>query len=1102
MLKYFINFLYKRRLLCTLLLKNSLQKALYWGGGVFCIVLSLFLTSCDNFLKAADIKDEIEKVIEYNNAQLVNVLIRSEERIGSFLLEGEKEFKINHTVAEVQFTANNKVCIFEGLEAVSKTDTSISRNDCVEIKKISGNKDTGVYTYTIKVTQKQNDILIRPVYQLRPSVVSISPLYTNDPTEPIVITFDVPVEDKDSKKETPVFDFNNISIKYGNIDITNKFNQPVLNEDKTVLTINPDSTKFNEFLSDNYNVTYVNINISLDPRTLFDVNGNYLYFAEDNSLNFTVHYCTDFETTPPLEIGFVVYKNWDSTTDSGESEDELSLTYEEILEDYEHYENYEYDELIEEEKYAAHIIGEYVYISGRYNDEDSDIKTIEVEEYFDEDLNPNCYEEYTTPITKKYTKESDEVILWNKYYNGDIAFCIKKKLLSPDGLIRLRTTVKDTYGNPADTQEVCVIKSTSIEFYNNLYLINVPTLKFCHTDDPQSFDMAKYEAELRDIKFIYYSPFYDNRGEKVDEELMDENCYFSPMYGYRILNPDKVYKTIKCQYYNDNNELVEKSMNCDAYTEPKYFNAYKFHCIIPESDVADLNNLKLKILIEDDFGNTYYKDYCFPGRTVLARDEKDSTQRHIYKVSETDDDEATGLIVFKNGNNWLAQFYGNDIDLNITYIPDGTEFYLVSSSDDSLTAPLNEKFIAGSKALGTHAIEYDRISYELKENQKILIDIKIKDSSLNYFDSIFAKIGDEDDGLDQYKSYYLTKGEKSIKILKRTSDLFYDPQKVILYGIKNGVCSISDEIHIQKFTDPKYDNISPLIEWSGMHFRFPEYFYFNPEDRQSGVSRISINGITFDYPAISDNEHHYSYIVNYNNHGISLQPVEIGNNLWNSNCDGVILLNLYDVIDYSLGFPCINLEIKVYDKANNVYTEKVNEKIEKGTPVKLSNPSSNTWSLNTSNFNVSRFINQNWEFYMYREGGSKTIAALSNYFVRFYDEYSIPTYYYKTSSVHNKINDSLALTGSQTQMRVSSNDPVLVQTIVTPRSYSVCKDWTKEEWLFYKKIIGEEVFYLSSSNTRAIYNIPLDQIKQDECYVVIAHFADGSSIMSEVMVKE
>ena len=219
-------------------------------GCILCLTFTVLFTSCENFLKASEIREEIEKVIDYNNAQLVNVLIHSEERIGSFLVEGEKEFKINHTVAEVQFTANNKVCIFEGLEAVSKTDTSISRNDCVEIKKISGNKDTGVYTYTIKVTQKQNDILIKPVYQLRPSVISISPLYTNDPTDPIVITFDVPVEDLDSKKETPVFDFSNISIKYGNTDITDNFYEPVLSKDKTFVTITPDSAKFNKFLEE------------------------------------------------------------------------------------------------------------------------------------------------------------------------------------------------------------------------------------------------------------------------------------------------------------------------------------------------------------------------------------------------------------------------------------------------------------------------------------------------------------------------------------------------------------------------------------------------------------------------------------------------------------------------------------------------------------------------------------------------------------------------------------------------------------------------------------------------------------------------------------
>lgn len=846
-----------------------------------------------------------------------------------------------------------------------------------------------------------------------------------------------------------------------------------------------------------------------------------MYFAEDNSLNFTVHYVTGFEIAPPVKDEFGVYKDWDTTTDSGDHKFNLKLR--DFQDDFALYNKFYYEgDLppwegwddavipIPDYQFADHITDEYVYIYGKYYDNDNDVKTIEVEEYFNDDLNPECYEEHTSYITKKYTKDSDEVILWNKYSTGKIAFCIKKKLLSPDGIIRLRTTVKDTYGNPATTQEVCVIKSTSIRFYNWATLINVTTERYMiGGSGPKDFDMEMYENELRDIKFIYYDYDYEKYGEDVDE-LINENYVFWPEYGYKYINPEKVFKSIKCQYYKDNGDLATGELVAQAYTEEGYETAIKWHYTIPETDVADLNHLKIKIIIEDIIGNTYSEDYTFPGRTVVASDDEifyssswSEYRRRILKLSETDDAEVPGLIVFKSGNSWKTKyFWSNNIELKQDYLPIGTEYYLVSTASDTLTAPLNEKFVVGGATSGTHPIEYDKISYELKEDEKILIDIKIKDNSINYFDSIFAKTGDEDDEIHELATYYLSKGEKSIKFLQNTSYLFSDPQKIILYGIKDGVCSISEDIHIQKFTDPKYDNISPFIEWRGIDIRFPEYYYFLPQDRQSGVSRISINDITFDYPVTTDDKH-YSYIVNYNNNKISLQPVEIEKGLWNSTRDGVILLPLYDIIDYSLGFPCINLEIKVYDKANNVYTKKINEKIIQETPVTITNDiNSNQWYLSKQNYNVSTYINNNWKHRYFGLGVSRYYSSISNYFVRLYDECSIPTYYYKTSSTHDYSNDSLALTGSSTQMRVSSNDPVLVQTIVTPRSYSVCKDWSKEEWMFFKKIVDDEVFNLNSSNKRATYNIPLDQINQDECYVVIAHFADGSSIISDVMVKE
>ncbi|MBR4791973.1 MAG: hypothetical protein IK024_13875, partial [Treponema sp.] len=53
---------------------------------------------------------------------------------------------------------------------------------------------------------------------------------------------------------------------------------------------------------------------------------------------------------------------------------------------------------------------------------------------------------------------------------------------------------------------------------------------------------------------------------------------------------------------------------------------------------------------------------------------------------------------------------------------------------------------------------------------------------------------------------------------------------------------------------------------------------------------------------------------------------------------------------------------------------------------------------------------------------------------------------------------------------------------------------------FYLAEIG--YFRLSQNGRFRLALTPLNEIKSGECYVVIAHFADGTSAMSDVMVKE
>ena len=92
---------------------------------------------------------------------------------------------------------------------------------------------------------------------------------------------------------------------------------------------------------------------------------------------------------------------------------------------------------------------------------------------------------------------------------------------------------------------------------------------------------------------------------------------------------------------------------------------------------------------------------------------------------------------------------------------------------------------------------------------------------------------------------------------------------------------------------------------------------------------------------------------------------------------------------------------------------------------------------------------------------------------------------------------------SKSSVAVSSDQPVFVQTIVTVKDYDTCKSWDTAKWEEnFPKHVGDSVLDFSpSDHSPKRYVIPVDLIHEGECYVVIAHFADGSTAMSEVMQK-
>ena len=119
------------------------------------------------------------------------------------------------------------------------------------------------------------------------------------------------------------------------------------------------------------------------------------------------------------------------------------------------------------------------------------------------------------------------------------------------------------------------------------------------------------------------------------------------------------------------------------------------------------------------------------------------------------------------------------------------------------------------------------------------------------------------------------------------------------------------------------------------------------------------------------------------------------------------------------------------------------------------------------------------------------------------NHYGIPRYYY-TGTQNTGNYDLILSNGSEKDsVAISSDAPVFVQTMVTSKDYSTVKNWSTDKWEFRAKSIGEEqITFSSNDHSPKKYKIPVDdEIESGNCYVVIAHFADGTTTKSQVMQK-
>lgn len=233
---------------------------------VFIILMSLFFSSCENFLGGEDLKNKIEDLIEIENAPSVKVRLTSDQQTGTFPVAKDLDVKVGKKFS-VEFILNDSNYVFNKWLFLNAENVELNTEHTISYsEKISEN----VHTLYVTILSNIDSLLIKPECFLIPRATSYLPemIEEGKPQDSsIVVVFNTPVKTED-------FDgtFNNISIKAGGEEISAEyFESPVLSNDNTVLTIQPKKDK--PIITDLTNNSTKDVTVTLKTGSVVSVTG-------------------------------------------------------------------------------------------------------------------------------------------------------------------------------------------------------------------------------------------------------------------------------------------------------------------------------------------------------------------------------------------------------------------------------------------------------------------------------------------------------------------------------------------------------------------------------------------------------------------------------------------------------------------------------------------------------------------------------------------------------------------------------------------------------------------------------------------------------------
>ncbi len=1043
------------------------------GGAFLCIAF----TSCENFLKGAETRKQLADAIAYANASAHEIRVEIEPDSGTLVTQNILSKKVSDEF-EIEFKLSKGWLLHNWQAFTRAQDGTLSQlsDEYISFSNNTHNPDNDVYKIKAKFKKETASIVIKPVCYLLPSVISYTPSNVSElnyANTPIKITFNMSMDTELFKKEY-------LSITYEGKHYEGFFEEPYFNENKTVLTLQPKIKEFyNELVLNNSAFTEIKIVLSPDITLVKD--GITLPFLPNEKSSFYVRYKADKEEDPPSQYSFFVTRCniLDGDYNANTLNDENKMILKSV------------DKMSDSEILQNRTNG-IIYIYGRFFDDGSGVKSVDVSEQKtnEPDGNVSGAELFTTK--EPYKKNSNETIFIDEG-NGYTTFVIKHNLQSEDGAVRINVKVLDAVGNIKEVDPFSVIKKSKILTDNFDFMNSTDFFSKYYTES--IFDEEDFNTFIKTFNFSCNGDV-TKWNERVEHLYGDDSS--------KIIRLPSSSFTVACEYTEKDKSTVKGDFeDISAPDESDYFEFKKFF------DVESISNLKVKIFIDDDMGNSAVMEYIVPDpQEVIPVVKKDGVLAQYSFYSPTGSQISQGLKFYNDKLQSFICYYepssGNFNPFNIG--PNDSynfSFYigkfLTEKTQTTFTNAVDNSNLPG---LTMGNPKYSLSKSESHEFNLNYLDINLDVQNKNAYDDILVKVrtqdspGNLEDSLWSGKTRtYVCDVNGNLLVPVQTEFFYGGSVNVTVQGVKDLSVTNGVSFNIPKIdNDIQYDNLIPAIKYDHAYDKIT----ISGIDLQTGIKQITATVIetgkkytsttgTLQVPAWDNRSNHLKIEVEDNAENLDYKT---------------IFFSSYSTID----FVEVEKQNSSYMLISNEYpnlspnwvTSEVYYLKPDGSWELYNTIPSDTYiqleETQSGNKIGKRLLNAT--------GASPDVPQDS--YIRVLSKiyyYGMPLYFYTGNGSSGSYDYILPKT--KERVLVASDAPAFVHTLVTTAPYDECKNWDASKWENMHEAL-ESVYlnFSASKNSPQSYYIPISQINEGYCYCVIAHFANGNIDMSDVMVME